>query len=140
MTPALLIRKGHKIDASDNPDAIRDTLQTELKGIDEVWERRVQLCHDLEKQPVEDPTVPRDEEETPFRTVATLSARQDSWDAARVQAVDEEMHFSIWTGLAAHQPLGNINRARRETYKHSVEFRERFNGCPVHEPSARAIG
>ncbi len=64
--------------------------------------------------------------------------RQDSWDAARVQAVNEKMHFSIWTGLAAHQPLGNINRARRETYQHSAGFRERFNGGPAHEPGARA--
>ncbi len=27
-----------------------------------------------------------------------------------VQAVDEKMRFSVWTGLAAHRPLGNINR------------------------------
>ena len=62
--------------------------------------------------------------------------RTDSWDEGRVQAVDEEMRFSIWTGLAAHQPLGNINRARRDTYRHSAEFRERFNRCPIHEPGA----
>ncbi|POR40379.1 catalase, partial [Methylobacterium sp. V23] len=54
----------------------------------------------------------------------------------RVQAVDEEMRFSIWTGLASHKPLGNINRARNAPYRHSAEFRQRFNGCPIHEPSA----
>ena len=26
------------------------------------------------------------------------------------------MRFSVWTGLKAHQPLGNINRARNEPY------------------------
>ncbi|POR39874.1 catalase, partial [Methylobacterium sp. V23] len=52
----------------------------------------------------------------------------------RVQAVDEEMRFSIWTGLAAHKPLGNINRARNAPYRRSAEFRQRFNGCPIHEP------
>ncbi|MET0741946.1 MAG: catalase, partial [Microvirga sp.] len=96
-----------------------------------------QLCRDLEKQPVEDPTVEWKEEDTPFLTVGrTTVGSQDSWDPERVRTVDEEMRFSIWTGLAAHQPLGDINRARRETYQHSAEFRARFNGCPIHEPGA----
>jgi hypothetical protein len=51
-----------------------------------------------------------------------------------VQKVDEEMRFSVWTGLADHQPLGGINRARNETYRHSADFRAKFNGCPFHEP------
>ena len=71
--------------------------------------------------------------------MATITAApQDSWAAAKVQAVDEEMRFSIWTGLAAHQPLGNINRARKAPYQHSADFRQRFNGCPMHEPSGSA--
>ncbi len=52
-----------------------------------------------------------------------------------MQAVNEEMRFSVWTGIADHQPLGNINRARREPYRHSADFRATFNGCPYHEPS-----
>lgn len=135
VAPDLLALEGTTIDATGRPDAIRETVQTEMLGIDGVWELRVQLCRDLEKQPVEDPTVKWDEEETPFRTVATITVRrQNSWDVAKVQAVNEEMHFSVWTGLTAHQPLGNINRARQDTYRHSVQFREKFNGCPVHEP------
>ena len=138
VAPALVALKDQEIDATDNPDAIRDTIRSEMQGIDGVWEFRVQLCRDLEKQPVEDPTVQWGEEEAPFHTVATITVpHQDSWDAARVQAVNEEMHFMIWTGLAVHRPLGNINRARREAYLHSTGFRERFNRCPVHEPGAR---
>ena len=34
-------------------------------------------------------------------------------------------------------PIGNINRARKDPYRHSANFRQRFNGCPIHEPSAR---
>ena len=114
-----------------------DTVQSEMRGIQGVWEFRVQLCRDLERQPVEDPTVQWDEEEAPFQTVATITVDpQDSWDPARVQAVDEEMRFSIWTGLVTHQPLGNVNRARNETYRHSADFRARVNGCPYHEPTS----
>lgn len=138
VAPALTERTGTEIDASGRPDAIRATLQSALRCIEGVWEFRVQLCRDLARQPVEDPTVAWDEEETPFQRVATLRVQpQDSWDAARVQAVDEKMRFSVWTGLAAHRPLGNINRARNAPYKHSAQFRERFNGCPIHEPGGR---
>ncbi|MCJ2045385.1 catalase family protein [Methylobacterium sp. J-078] len=137
VAPALTALTGREIDASGRPDAIRETVRAEMRGIEGVWEFRVQLCRDLARQPVEDPTVEWDEAEAPFQRVGLITVRpQDSWDAARVQAVDEEMRFSVWTGLAAHRPLGNINRARNAPYKHSAEFRQRFNGCPIHEPGA----
>ena len=137
VAPALTALTGRTIDASDRPDAIRDTVRDEMRGIDGVWEFRVQLCRDLGRQPVEDPTVEWKEDEAPFRRVATIRARpQDSWDVDRVDAVNERMRFGVWTGLAAHRPLGNINRARNEPYRHSADYRQRFNGCPIHEPAA----
>ena len=79
------------------------------------------------------------EADSPFQTVATIHAgRQDSWDAGQVQKVDEEMRCSPWIGIAEHRPLGNINRARKEPYEHSAEYRARFNRCPIHEPSGNA--
>jgi hypothetical protein len=73
---------------------------------------------------------------SPFVRVGTIrAAAQDSWSDAHVQQINEETRFSVWTGIAAHQPLGNINRARRDTYRHSADFRARVNGCPYHEPS-----
>ena len=136
VSPSLTELTGNKIDASGRPDAIRETVQEEMRGTDGQWAFRVQLCRDLERQPVEDPTVEWKEDEAPFQRVGTITVRaQDSWDAQRVEAVDEKMRFSIWTGLAAHQPLGNVNRARRQAYRHSATFRETFNKCPIHEPS-----
>lgn len=135
VSPSLVGLSGRKIDASGDPDAIRNAMRAEMAGIDAEWELRVQLCRDLDKQPVEDPTVEWKEADTPFEKVATIRVQhQDSWDPARVQAIDEAMRFSIWTGLAAHQPLGNINRARNDTYRRSAAFRARFNGCPIREP------
>ena len=139
VSPDLKSLEKKEIDASGRPDAIRETVQGEMQLIDGVWELRVQLCRDLEKQPVEDPTVEWKEQDTPFQTVATIHAgRQNSWDEAQVQTVNEEMRFSPWTGLAAHRPLGNINRARKEPYEHSAEYRVRFNRCPIHEPGGEA--
>lgn len=131
----LTVLTGDEIDARKDEDAIRHTIRATMTDAHARWEFRVQLCRDLEAQPIEDPTTEWDAEESPFVTVATLDVEpQDSWDAARVDAVDEHMRFSIWTGLAAHQPLGNINRARNETYRHSAQFRAGFNRCPIHEP------
>jgi len=135
VAPTQTALTGREIDASGRPDAIRETVRAEMRGLEAVWAFRVQLCRDLARQPVEDPTVRWDEEEAPFQTVATVTVPpQDSWDPDRVAAVDEGMRFGVWTGLAAHRPLGNINRARNAPYRHSAAFRQRFNGCPIHEP------
>lgn len=131
----LLELEGREIDTSVGDNAIRDTVRAEMQDIRGEWEFQVQLCRDIEKQPVEDPTVEWDEEEAPFATVARIFVEpQDSWSDEQVSTVDEKMRFSVWTGLKDHQPLGNINRARKVPYEHSSRFREAFNGCPIHEP------
>lgn len=136
VAPGLRERSGVELDVAGRPDGIREDVRAELRDIAGAWEFRVQLCRDPARQPVEDPTVEWDEAEAPFQRVGIVrTAPQDSWDPALVRQVDEETRFSVWTGLAAHRPLGNINRARRDTYRHSAAFRARANGCPIHEPA-----
>jgi hypothetical protein len=136
-SPALLALKGTLIDTHGRPNAISEIIQQDMKHIDGRWAFEVQLCRDLQKQPVEDPTVEWQEEDAPFVRVATLRLPpQDSWEEGLVKRVNEETRFSVWTALAAHQPLGNINRARRDTYNHSAKFRASANRCPIHEPEA----
>lgn len=136
VAPALRALTGTTIDATGRPNAIRETVQQQMDTIDGVWEFRVQLCRDLDRQPIEDSTVAWDEQHAPFQRVGLVMApHQDSWAQDKVQAIDEAMRFSVWTGIAAHQPLGNINRARRDAYRHSSDFRARFNRCPIHEPA-----
>ena len=135
VSSSLTKRTGEIIDTSVSEDAIRETVQAEMQTISGEWEFQVQLCRDIEAQPIEDPTVEWDQDDAPFITVATVTAApQDSWSDETVRQVNEKMRFSVWTGLAAHQPLGNINRARKVPYEHSAKFRERFNHCPIHEP------
>lgn len=136
VAPALTALTGRAIAIDGRHDAVREEVQREMAGIDAEWEFRVQLCRDLEKQPVEDPTVRWSEDDAPSVRVARVRVRaQDSWDPGRVTEVNETMRFDVWTGLAAHRPLGNINRARRGVYRHSADFRAAFNRCPYHEPS-----
>jgi len=135
IAPAMTALTGKTIAIDGRENAIREEVQREMRGIDAEWEFRVQLCRNLDAQPVEDPTVEWDEAEAPFQRVGILrAAAQDSWSPDQVRQIDEETRFSVWTGIAAHRPLGNINRARRDPYRHSADFRARVNGCPYHEP------
>lgn len=137
IAPALRERTGELLAMNGRPNGIREDMRAEFADITGVWEFRVQLVRDLARQPIEDPTVEWDEEEAPWQRVGALqTSPQDSWDAALVRRIDEETRLSVWTGLAAHRPLGGMNRARRATYRHSADFRARFNGCPLHEPEA----
>lgn len=127
------------INASGRPDAIRENVRQGLIEKGGTWEFRVQLCTDLDAMPIEDATVVWDEKASPFVTVATLDVSpQVAWQDGVSQKTEDELAFSPWHGLAAHQPLGGVNRSRRDSYRFSADYRGRFNGCPMHEPKALA--
>ena len=127
---------GRIIDTRGRPDAIRETVAADMQTGDAVWNLRAQLCRDLDRMPIEDPSVVWDESLSPFVTVARLHVlAQTGWTEDSAELVDEHMRFSVWTGVQAHRPLGAINRARREPYRMSADFRSAFNGCPIHEPA-----
>ncbi|MES2755073.1 MAG: catalase family protein [Pseudomonadota bacterium] len=132
-------RTGDIVNVSGRPDAIRENVCEVMIEQGGAWELRVQLCTDLDTMPVEDPTVEWDAQQSPFRPVATLSvAPQQAWTDGLSQAQEDRLSFSPWHGLVAHQPLGGINRARRENYEFSASYRADFNTCPVHDVRALA--
>ena len=131
--------EGSIVDTSEGDNPIRQAVDRTSRESEAEYEFRVQLCRDLETMPVEDPTVEWSEETSPFVTVARLRLpAQPAWSEAKAHNVDEGMRFSPWTGLAAHRPLGSVNRARRQAYEMSADFRSRMNGCPIHEPKRGA--
>jgi len=136
VSPGLTRLTGDTVDITARPDALREVVRDELIEHGGTWEFRVQLNTDLEKMPIEDASAVWDEKESPFVTVATLEiAPQLSWEQGVTDHTDDALSYSIWHGITAHQPLGGVNRARNETYKQSANFRGKFNGCPMHEPT-----
>lgn len=130
---------GSTVHTSGRPDAIREAVNEGLIEHGGTWELRVQFCRDLDKQPIEDATVEWKEADSPFVTVATLKVEpQAGWVPFDSVRTEDQLAFNIWHGLAAHQPLGIINRARNETYRASADRRGQVNGCPMHEPRALA--
>lgn len=132
LSPSLTAFTGRIVDTSGRPDGLRETIREDAATLTGEWAFEVQLARDMAKQPIEDASVEWQEEDAPFVQVATLRVEpQDSWSNDKVQRIDEALHFSPWNGLAAHQPLGGINRARRRAYRHSSDFRVKVNGCPL---------
>ena len=128
--------EGETVEIGEDKDALRHHVREQFMTHDAEWEFCVQLLRDTAKQPVEDSSVEWSQDVSPFEPVATLKVpKQDSWDEQLVREVNETLHFSPWTGVINHLPMGNTNRARQETYRHSVRFRAEKNGCPIHEPS-----
>ena len=130
---------GTTIDASGKPDAIREAVREDMIEQGGTWELRVQFATDLDAMPIEDASKEWDQKESPFLTVATLTVEpQLAWEHGVTDHTDDALSYSVWHGIAAHRPLGAINRVRRDTYKFSAEYRGRFNGCPMHEPGRLA--
>ena len=137
VSPSLTALTGTPLDMKGKPDAMRDAV-IDFFGqlvVDVQWEVRVQLCTNLETMPIEDATVLWPEDQSPYVTVARLTAgAQLGWSKLREAAVDDAMAFSPWHGVAAHRPLGSIMRVRKATYDSSAQFRALRNGCPIQEP------
>ncbi|HEX6016305.1 MAG TPA: hypothetical protein VFY87_31770 [Geminicoccaceae bacterium] len=99
---------------------------------------RGQLRTNPETMPIEDALVAWPEQESPYLPVARITVPpQPAWSEARARQVDDGLSFSPWHGLAAHRPLGLVNRARKVAYPVAARFRAERNGCPIHEPRQR---
>jgi hypothetical protein len=120
------------------------TLQQQEASFDICVQRRTS-----EAMPVDDPTVPWSQSQSPYQKIATLRifqqpvARVDAKladpsaarAAAAMAALGERLSFSPWHGVKAHEPLGAINRARRQVYHTIAAVRNSANRARTGEPS-----
>jgi hypothetical protein len=135
VSPSLTALEEDKLDHGDDSqrEAIRNFFSASGQAPAQ-WDVCVQLCTSIENMPIEDLSVEWDTALSPFVPVARLVVQaQSSWDE-RAEQLEKEIAFAPWHALAAHRPLGAVNRARREVMKASREFRSGFNRCPIHEP------
>lgn len=122
------------VDPARDPDALRTATVGYLREHDAEFDVRVQLCTDLDRMPVEDASVAWREDESPYQTVARLRfPKQDAFSSARRAYVDEALSFCVSHSLAAHRPLGSINRARMRAYPEMARIRREAGAHPVRE-------
>lgn len=134
---ALRALTGAPVDLKDKPDGLRAAANDFFAEQGGDWELRVQLCTDVETMPIEDASVVWPEDESPYRVVARLHVpAQPAWSAGATPSSEDSLFFSPWHGLAAHRPLGSVNRVRQAAYEASGRARAARNGLPFAEPGA----
>lgn len=109
---------------SSQPDALRSALEETLRTQEVLFEFQVQLQTSDRTMPVEDASVEWPESESPFRTVGHLLLPRQEIDRLRYQNDFRNLAFNVWHALAAHRPLGGINRVRRAVYGASSAWRQ----------------
>lgn len=125
---------GREFDLAGRDNAVRDEIASVLAEGGGAWTLRAQLRRDNAANPVDDASIEWPEDSNPYLPVATLVVKpQEGWSASRSRLVDDEMSFSPWHGIVAHQPLGVIGRVRRHVYPMLSAYRSSLNGCPMHE-------
>ena len=135
VTATLKALKDQPVDLAGKPNGLRGALIDYFREHGGEWELRVQLRTNPDTMPIEDASVLWSEDESPYVAVARLVvAPQPAWSEARARQADDGLSFSPWHGIVEHQPLGSINRARKEVYAMSASFRATHNRCPIHEP------
>lgn len=104
-------------------DAMRLALEETLRTQEVLFEFQVQLRTNAQTMPIEDATIEWPESESPYRTVAHLLLPRQEIGPLRQQAAYQNLAFNVWHALAAHRPLGGINRVRRWAYPLSSTWR-----------------
>ncbi|MCX4094343.1 catalase family protein [Nocardia sp. alder85J] len=121
--------------ATDGVNALQDLMVDFFAEHSAEYELRVQLCTDPRVMPIEDATVPWPESLSPHRTVATIRFdRQDPYTPERRAFGDDVLSFNSWRALAAHRPLGSINRLKKRVYEASSNYRHHVNNAARVEP------
>jgi len=103
-------------------DAFRILLAETLRASSLTFEFQVQLRTNAQSMPIEDASATWPEAESPYRTVARLMLPQQELNSSAWKLGDE-LSFSVWNALAAHRPLGGMNRVRKAAYDVSAAWR-----------------
>ena len=107
----------------DDPNYLRTALIKRLATQDVVFEFGLQVRTaeqlDLPVDIENAQTVWPDE----FVTVAKITIPKQEFDSLEQREECENLFFTPWQGVAAHRPLGGINRLRKAVYLESFAFR-----------------
>ncbi len=134
-TPALTALLDKEIELK-TPEALRDASVAFFKSNPAEFSVQVQLNTDYEEMPIEDATAPWSENASQYQEVARLVIpAQTAWDPAKDEYF-EDLSFAPAHSLAAHRPLGSINRARLAVYPALSNLRHRDNNRPEIQPAS----
>lgn len=112
--------------------AMRQTLATGPASFDFA----VQPFVDEERTPIDDAWKVWEESVSEPISVARLEISVQPFDDDERDALAESMSFNPWHAIAAHRPLGPMNRVRGALYAALTELRRSMNDVKTTEPTA----
>ncbi|MCZ6841492.1 MAG: catalase family protein [SAR324 cluster bacterium] len=118
--------KPQVLPGNPSDDYLREALTATLEGnVDVVFDFKVQVRGKEEGLGIEDATSIWDDKQFPFVNMAKITIRAPQRDINTPKALErcENLVFNPWHSLAAHQPLGGVNRLRKPVYLSSAEHR-----------------
>jgi hypothetical protein len=94
----------------------------------------VQLQKEGHAMPIEDASITWSEDASPYLPVADVMIPHQKFDSAEQNLFCENLSFNPWHSLPEHEPLGGLNRARREVYQAISRYRHEATGFERREP------
>jgi hypothetical protein len=137
---------GKSVNLSEDYNVIENLIREFFQNETAIWDVNVQLALAGEDSPtsVDEKNFPIEKadqhwpvEKSPWQKIATLTVMpQDSYSDGRQLFADEQLSFSPWHAMAAHQPLGGIMRARLKAYEEAQKYRMQRNSRTLIEPTS----
>ncbi|GAB5525552.1 MAG: catalase family protein [Roseivirga sp.] len=115
---------GYESDNQSSEHYLREVLVHDLAESEAQFDFMVQFSEDSKRQPIDDTSK---EWKSQFHRVGTLKIPVQHFDTEARRTNAENMQFNPWNGLPEHQPLGAINRVRREVYSTLSAYRKSKN-------------
>ncbi len=122
----------HTPPVTQTPDYLRQAMIEHLNHQDASFDFLIQLQTNPKTMPIEDPRI---EWRSPFQKVATIKIPRQQFDSPQQMEFCEHLSFTPWHSLPEHQPLGGVNRARKQVYEALSELRHSLNDVDVKEPT-----
>ncbi|NQD93148.1 catalase family protein [Pseudomonas sp. CrR25] len=119
----------------DMPNFLRSALhrQLSLDRVPACFALQIQRQNPSHYMPLEDPSVEWDESISPFETVANIRLPAQDFDSTEQNLFCDNLSFNPWHSLAAHRPIGGINRLRKAVYEAVSVYRHERNQAITHQ-------
>lgn len=108
------------------PNFLRHAMQERLNTTEACFDFRIQVRPNDSFQ-VEDVITEWDQDVAPFVKAAKITIPEQTFNTPAQNAACEAMTYNPWHAIAAHKPLGTINRMRRVVYQAISELRYEMN-------------
>lgn len=113
---------------------LAENMEKHLSANEGSFDFMIQVQKDPVLMPVEDAGVEWSEKESPFIKVASIRIPPQPFRTKEREVLAEDLSFSPAHSLTEHCPIGGINRARVQIYRHLSEFRHKQNNKKLIEP------